>query len=76
MDSSSVLLALEEGARWRERRRRIEGRLREIARRRAFLARELEYVRAKVAEYAALVTQPREPPVALEAPVPMRLLLR
>jgi hypothetical protein len=76
MDSSSVLLALEEGERWRERRRRIEGRLREIARRRAFLSRELDYVRTRIAEYATILRQPREPALPLETPVPMRPLLR
>ncbi len=61
MDPSSVLLALEERKKWRERRDRIRERIRRLARRKAYLLRELDKVRKKLAEYNALITQLRGP---------------
>jgi predicted nucleic acid-binding Zn-ribbon protein len=51
MDSSSVLLALEEQKKWRERRKRIRDRIRHLERRRAALRRELEGVRSMIEEF-------------------------
>ena len=74
MDSSGVLLALEERKKWRERRDRIRERVRQLGRRKAYLQRELNRVRKKVAEYNALLarlkspeiqSEPRPPPAAL-----------
>ena len=45
MDPSSVLLALEELKKWRERHRRIRERMRQLDRRRATLRKELDGVR-------------------------------
>ena len=55
MDSSSVLLAIEEQKKWRERRKRIQDRIRQLNRRRNTLAKELERVRRKVVEYNRLL---------------------
>lgn len=51
MDSSSVLLALEEQKKWRERRKRIRDRIRQLERRRAILRKELATVRTKILEF-------------------------
>jgi hypothetical protein len=51
MDPSSVLLALEEQKKWRERRKRIRDRIRHLERRRAALRRELEGVRNMIQEF-------------------------
>jgi len=48
MDSGRVLLALEEQEKWRERRKRVEERLRQIQSRKRYFARELEAVRGKI----------------------------
>jgi hypothetical protein len=61
MDPSSVLLALEERKKWRERRDRIRERIRRLARRKVYLLRELDKVRKKLAEYSALITQIQGP---------------
>ncbi len=49
MDSSRVLVALQEREKWRRRRTRIEARLRSVQARRRYLEKELEAVRRKVA---------------------------
>jgi|GEM_PF-1927652 len=60
MDSSSVLLALDEQKKWRERRKRIHDRLRQLERRRTTLRKELEGVRKKILEYNRLLTDMRD----------------
>lgn len=55
MDSSSVLLAIEEQKKWRERRKRIQDRIRQLNRRRTTLSNELDRVRRKVVEYNRLL---------------------
>lgn len=55
MDSSSVLLALEEQKKWRERRKRIRDRTRQLDRRRATLRKELDGVRNKILEYGRIL---------------------
>ena len=60
MDPSSVLLALDELKKWRERRKRLRDRLRQLERRRATLRKELEGVRKKVLEYNRLLTDMRD----------------
>src|SRR5437879_13862000 len=59
MDASSVLLALDEQKKWRERRKRIRDRLRQLDRRRDTLRKELEGVRKKILEYTRLLTDMR-----------------
>jgi len=51
MDSSHVLLALEEQKKWRERRKRIHERIRQVDRRRSVLRKELDGVRNKILEF-------------------------
>ncbi|MFA5895343.1 MAG: hypothetical protein WC985_00355 [Thermoplasmata archaeon] len=51
MDPSGVLLALEEQKKWRERRQRIEDRIKQLERRKAYLGREMGRARKKVSEY-------------------------
>jgi len=51
MDSSTVLLALEEQKKWRERQKRIRDRIRQLERRRAVLRKELDGVRNKISEF-------------------------
>ena len=60
MDPSSVLLALEEQKKWRERRKRLRERRRQLARRRATLRKELDGVRTKILEYHRLLADLRE----------------
>jgi len=55
MDPSSVLLALEEQKKWRERRKRIRDRIRQLGRRRATLRKELDEVRNKILEYGRIL---------------------
>lgn len=62
MDPSSVLLALQEQEKWRERRKRIEERIRQIDRNRAYLIRELEHARKKTMEFGAIVSALPETP--------------
>ncbi|OGS63662.1 MAG: hypothetical protein A3K59_00795 [Euryarchaeota archaeon RBG_19FT_COMBO_69_17] len=68
MDSSRVLLALEEGKKWRERQRRIQERIRQLERRRAYLLRELEHAQKKISEYAGIVMGLKESLLTKEAP--------
>src|SRR5207249_10208187 len=71
MDSSHVLLALEEQKKWRERRKRIRERIRQLDRRRSVLRKELGGVRNKILEFGRVLldrhmgTQPRTavPPI-------------
>jgi len=60
MDPSSVLLALDEQKKWRERRKRLRDRLRQLDRRRTTLRKELEEVRKKILEYNRLLTDMRD----------------
>ncbi|TLZ43926.1 MAG: hypothetical protein E6K19_06110 [Methanobacteriota archaeon] len=54
MDPSTVLLALEEQKKWRERRKRIRDRIRQLERRRAVLRKELDGVRNRILEFGRL----------------------
>jgi len=55
MDSSHVLLALEEQKKWRERRKRIRERIRQLDRRRSVLRKELGGVRNKILEFGRVL---------------------
>jgi hypothetical protein len=55
MDPSTVLLALEEQKKWRERRKRIRERIRQLERRRAVLRKELDGVRTRILEFGRLL---------------------
>jgi len=59
MDPSSVLLALEEQRKWRERRKRIRERIRQLERRRAVLRQELDGVRNKIMEFGRTLLDQR-----------------
>ena len=48
MDSSRILVALQEQEKWKERRVRLEDRLRTVQARKRFLQRELDAIRRKV----------------------------
>jgi len=50
MDSSSVLLALEEQKRWRDRLKRIQDRIGQLDRKRVTLSKELDRVHKKMAD--------------------------
>jgi predicted nucleic acid-binding Zn-ribbon protein len=49
MDSSRILVALQEQDKWRDRRTRLDDRLRSVRARKRFLQRELDAVRRRVA---------------------------
>jgi len=49
MDSSRILVALQEQDKWRDRRARLEDRLRSVRARKRFLQRELDAIRRRVA---------------------------
>jgi predicted nucleic acid-binding Zn-ribbon protein len=70
MDPSTVLLALEEQKKWRERRKRIRDRIRQLDRRRTTLRKELDGVRAKIIEFARSMMDQRlaAPTVAIFPP--------
>ena len=55
MEPSNVLLALEEQKKWRERRKRIRDRIRQLDRRRAVLRKELDGVRTKILEHGRIL---------------------
>jgi hypothetical protein len=55
MDSGNVLLALKEQEKWRERRKRVEERLRQIQSRKRYFARELEATRGRISQFGALL---------------------
>ncbi len=61
MDPSGVLLALEEQKKWRERRDRIEERIKQLGRRRAYLERELGRTRKKVSDFNAMLAGLKSP---------------
>lgn len=61
MDPAGVLLALEEQRKWRERRERIQARLRQLRRRKLSLASELDRARKKVSEFNALLANLKSP---------------
>ena len=60
MDPSSVLLALEEQKKWRERRKRLREGRRQLERRRAILRKELDGARTKIFEYNRLLADMKE----------------
>src|SRR2546426_2394294 len=60
MDSSNVLLALDEQKKWRERRKRSRDRVRAVERRRATLRKELERSRKKILQDKPGFTHPRD----------------
>ena len=70
MDASRTLLALDELAKWRERRVRIEERLRQVRVRKQFLLRELEIVRETMADLGRALVTRGPPPTPMEIPVP------
>jgi len=70
MDPSGVLLALEERKKWRERRERIRNRIKQLQRRKAYLQKELDRVRKKVAEYNALLSGLKGVKIEGERPIP------
>lgn len=55
MDASRVLLALEEQAKWRQRKTRLQQRLRQLQGRRRYFLRELEVTRNRIAEIRTLL---------------------
>ena len=59
MHADRVLLALEEQAKWRERKTRVEERLRQFQSRRRYLWRELGLARRKIAEIEGLIERMR-----------------
>ena len=70
MDPSRALLVLEELAKWRERKLRVEEQLHRVRTRKRFLLRELEIVQQKLADLGlALVTDRGGPPNPFEIPV-------
>lgn len=67
MDSSRVLVAIQELEKWRERRARVEGRLRRVQARRRYLEKELADVRKKASRFEEV-----HPDMPAE-PLPQRL---
>lgn len=61
MDSSRVLVALQELEKWRERRVRVEARLRRVQARRRYLEKELEAARREAARFEGIPEAPVEP---------------
>ncbi len=57
MHASRVLLALQEQEKWRERRRRLEERLRQIRARKRYFLKELDTVRQRAAQFGALLVR-------------------
>ncbi len=57
MHGSRVLLALEEQTKWRERKKRLEERLRQIRARKRYFAKELETAQQKVAAFGAALVE-------------------
>ncbi|HEX9340307.1 MAG TPA: hypothetical protein VF992_03945 [Thermoplasmata archaeon] len=60
MDPSSVLLALEEQKKWRDRRTRIRDRIRQLNRRKATLSKELGRVHKRMADCKDVLGNVRE----------------
>jgi predicted nucleic acid-binding Zn-ribbon protein len=50
MDSSQILIVVEEERKWRDRRTRLEHRLLQVRARKRYLQRELDLVRRRIAE--------------------------
>ena len=71
MDSSNVLLALEEQNKWRERLQRVQERIRQLDRRKATLAKELDRVRKKIADYNRILAGLKETMLERPAPTPL-----
>jgi hypothetical protein len=53
MDSSRVVLALQEQEKWRDRRKRVEERIRQVKAQKRYVLKELDAVRQKVAGFGA-----------------------
>ena len=70
MDPSHVLIALKEQGKWRERRKRLEERLRQIRSRKRYFARELEAARGKVSQFSALLASVRREGVEIRTRIP------
>ena len=60
MDSGRILVALQEQEKWRERRARIQARLRSVQARRRYLQRELDVVRRRLERLEAMLAGVRE----------------
>jgi len=59
MDSSRVLLALQEQEKWRDRRKRVEERIRQLQSRKRYFTKELETVRQRISQFGALLASLR-----------------
>lgn len=59
MHADRVLLALDEQAKWRERKTRVEEHLRQLQSRRRYLWREFELARREIGEIEGLIEQLR-----------------
>lgn len=68
MDSARILVALEEQEKWRDRRTRLDARLREVQARKRFLQRELDLVRRRVARLEAVLSELGDERVPWELP--------
>ncbi len=55
MEPSRVLLALQEQAKWRERRKRVEERIRQLRSRKRYMLKELDVARQRIAQFGALL---------------------
>ncbi len=60
MDPSSVLLALEEQKKWRDRLKRIQDRIRALDRKKATLSKELDRARKRMADCKNALVDVRE----------------
>ncbi|HYV08922.1 MAG TPA: hypothetical protein VEL81_05030 [Thermoplasmata archaeon] len=60
MDPSSVLLALEEQKKWRDRLKRIQDRIRQLDRKKATLSKELDRVHKKMADCKSVLGTVKE----------------
>lgn len=66
MDASRILVALEEQDKWRDRRARLEERLRVVRARKRFLQRELDLVRHELSSMLESVLAYREETIPRE----------
>ena len=72
MDPSRALLALDELAKWRERKRRVGARLRTVRDEKQVLLRELDAVSARIVQLnGQLSVEPSAPPVRPTMPPPL-----
>lgn len=69
MDSSRILVALQERDKWRDRRVRIEDRLQAVRSRKRFLQRELDEIRRIVARLEEALFNLREDRVPRDEPI-------